>query len=77
MSASLILEIIRQLLRWLSVYLLAAGVPEPLAAFVENPEVAQYLAAAISLALADTGWLIVKFKQFRAWLAKLDDDEET
>jgi hypothetical protein len=75
MPTSLILEFIRQMLRWLSVYLLAAGVPEPLAKFLEHPEVVQYVAAMVSLALADTGWLIVKVKQLRAWLAKLGDGE--
>lgn len=68
MKQSLILELVRQALRWLSIYLISVGLPEPLAVFVQDPELAAEIAAAITLSLADGGWLVVKAKQFRAWL---------
>lgn len=66
--SSLYLEFVRQMLRWLALYLLGIGMPEPLAAFVENPEFVAYVAATLSLALAEGGWLITKWKQLRNWL---------
>lgn len=68
MSAAITLEIVRQLLRWLSVYLLGFGMPAEVAALFEHPEIVNGIAAAISLGLAEGGWLIVKVKQFREWL---------
>lgn len=74
MPQSLLLEFIRQFMRWFSVYLLTVGLPEPIANFVENPEFIQYLTVTIMLGLSETGWLVVKWKQFRAWLASRDAD---
>ena len=67
MQPSFILELARQLLRWLSIWLISVGLPEPVAALLEHPEFVAQLAAAVSLSLADGGWLVVKAKQLRAW----------
>ena len=67
MTNPFVLELLRQLLRWLSVWLIAAGLPAPLAAVLEHPETAAITAGLISLALAETGWLIAKMRQ---WLAR-------
>jgi hypothetical protein len=68
MPSSFVLELVRQLLRWLSVWLISVGLPEPLAALVQDPEFVANVAAAISLSIAEGGWVVVKAKQFRAWL---------
>lgn len=67
MHPSIVLELTRQLLRWLSVYLLGFGLPPGLVGIVEHPEFVAQIAAAISLGLADGGWLVVKAKQLRLW----------
>ncbi len=69
MPSSLTLELTRQVLRWLCLYLVGFGLPPELARIVEHPEFVAQVAAAISLGLADGGWLVVKAKQFRLWLA--------
>lgn len=63
----LALELLRQLLRWLGIWLVAAGVPEPLARLLEHPEAAAFVGGLISIAIAETGWLIAKVRQ---WLAR-------
>jgi len=68
MPQSFLLELVRQVLRWISIYLIGVGLPEPIAVTFDNPELAAEIAAAITLSLADGGWLVVKAKQFRAWL---------
>lgn len=68
MPQSFLLELVRQVLRWISIYLIGVGLPEPIAVTLDNPELAAEIAAAITLSLADGGWLVVKAKQFRAWL---------
>ena len=60
-----ILELIRQVLRWLGVYLMTIGLPAEMAGLLEHPEVVQMLAGAVSYALADGGWLMAKWKQAR------------
>jgi len=58
------MEIIRQCLRWLAVYLVALGLPASIQPLFEHPEAAAVVAAAISYLLADTGWLVSKV---RSW----------
>lgn len=65
---SLVLELVRQMARWLVILLLGFGVPDSLAKLIENPELVANVAAALVLAFSEGGWTIVKFKQFKAWL---------
>ena len=65
---SFTLEFVRQCLRWLTIWLVGVGLPEPIAVAFDNPELAAEIAAAITLSIADGGWLVVKAKQFKAWL---------
>ena len=58
-------ELLRQVLRWLGVYLATVGLPEPLAALVSDPQTVSLVAAAISYGLADTGWLMKKIRGAR------------
>jgi hypothetical protein len=68
---SLVLELVRQMARWLVMVLLGFGVPDSLAKLVENPELVANVAAALVLALSEGGWVIVKFKQFKTgWGAR-------
>jgi hypothetical protein len=69
MTSAVFLELVRQLLRWLSLYLVGVGLPPQMAVLVEHPEVVAQVVALASLALAETGWLIVKAKQLRTWIA--------
>jgi hypothetical protein len=68
MPQSILLELVRQVLRWSTLWLIAKGLPEPIAVVFDNPDFAAQIAASITLSLADGGWLVVKAKQFRAWL---------
>ena len=65
----LALELIRQLLRWLGVWLMTVGVPEELAGLTTHEDFVFAVAGAIMYAVADTGWLVAKWRQFRAWWA--------
>lgn len=62
------LELTRQALRWLSIYLISLGLPAQIAAAFDSPALAAEVLATVSLALAEGGWLVVKAKQFRAWV---------
>jgi hypothetical protein len=75
MPQSLILEFVRQFLRWASVYLLTVGLPEWAANFVQNPEFVQYVTVSLMLGMSETGWLVVKLKQLKTWLSSLGDEE--
>lgn len=59
------LEMIRQILRWLAVYLVALGLPASIQPWFEHPETVAVVAAIVSYLLADTGWLVSKL---RGWI---------
>ena len=61
----LVLEICRQFLRWFGVWLMTIGVPEPIAALTAHQDAAAGLAGFIMYALADTGWLAAKWRQWK------------
>ena len=61
----LVLEIIRQILRWLGVWLMTVGVPSELAALFDHPAAVDFVAGVILYAMADTGWLMAKWRQWR------------
>ena len=59
------LEFLRQVLRWLGVWLMTIGVPESLAVLTTHEDFIFGVAGGIMYAVADTGWLVAKWKQFR------------
>lgn len=58
-------ELARQLLRWIGVYLVAAGLPEPIAQLVAHPDVVAWVAGLITYAVAEAFWLMAKA---RGWV---------
>jgi len=67
----LLLEIVRQLLRWLGLALINVPfIPEAIVGLTSNEEIILWVAGLVSYALADTGWLVAKWHQFRAWRAR-------
>ncbi len=68
---AVVLEIVRQFLRWLGLALInLPWVPDAFVALTGNEEVILWLTGLVSYALADTGWLVAKWRQFRAWRGK-------
>ena len=65
MSNALALELTRQLLRWLSIYLIGLGLPADLAALVAHPDIVANVAATAFLMLAETGWIMTKIRKHR------------
>ena len=68
MPQSLVLELVRQFLRWLGVWAMTIGVPESIAGLTTHEDAVVALTGLVMYALADTGWLVVKWKAFRQWL---------
>jgi hypothetical protein len=58
----LAMELIRQVLRWIGVYLMTIGLPGELGALFNDPATASLVAGGISYAIAETGWLAAKVK---------------
>ena len=67
MPNALILELIRQAMRWLGVWAMTIGVPENIANLTTHEDFIVGVAGFIMYAIADGGWLAVKWKAFRAW----------
>jgi len=64
------MELIRQALRWAGVWLMTIGVPESIAGLTTREDAVMGVVGFIMYLTADTGWLSVKWQQFRAWQAK-------
>ncbi len=65
-----ILELVRQFLRWLGLALInVPWMPEAFIGLTSNEEVILWFAGLVSYALADTGWIVAKWRQFWAWRA--------
>ena len=64
MNKGFALEVVRQSLRALTVYLLAAGMPPELAPLFEHPHAAELVIAFIFYAIAEVGWVIAKFREW-------------
>lgn len=64
------MELIRQGLRWSGVWLMTIGVPESIAGLTTREDAAMGVVGFVMYLTADTGWLTVKWQQFRAWRAK-------
>jgi len=67
MMNPLLLEIVRQLLRWTGVWLMTVGVPENIAGLTANEDAILGVAGLLMYLVADTGWLAAKW---RAWRGK-------
>jgi hypothetical protein len=66
MMTPLVLEIVRQVLRWAGVWLMTIGLPDEVVALTANEDVIVGVAGFISYALADGGWIVAKWRQWRA-----------
>lgn len=65
----LTLELIRQGMRLLGLYLIAKGGPSWLGDVLADPQTAQAVGMAIYGA-AETGWMTAKWRQFMTWRAR-------
>jgi len=66
MSSALILELVRQVLRWGGIYLVGIGLPDEYAATFTDPAFVQ-IVGGLLLSIAESGWLVAKWRQFRRW----------
>lgn len=69
MMQPIVLEIVRQVLRWLGVWLMTIGVPESIAGLTSHEDVIMGVVGFVMYAIADTGWIAAKWKQWREWRA--------
>lgn len=68
MNSQLVFELTRQFLRWAGIYLIGIGLPEEYAASFTDPAFVQAVGGGL-IAMAESGWLAAKWRQFRAWRA--------
>lgn len=54
----LFLELVRQCLRWVGVWLMTVGVPEEVASLTSRQDFIVFVAGLVSYAAADTGWAV-------------------
>lgn len=64
------LELVRQFMRWVGVWLMTIGVPESIATLTSHEEAIMGVVGFVLYATAEGGWLASKWKQFKAWWAK-------
>lgn len=64
------LELVRQVLRWAGVWLMTIGVPESIAGLTTHEDAIMGVVGLAMYAVADTGWLAAKWRQFQAWMAQ-------
>lgn len=57
-------ELSRQLLRWLGLYLVAAGLPETMRPLFEHPQAVAFVAGLLSYGLAEAGWLLSRLRRW-------------
>jgi len=59
----LAMELIRQALRWLGVWLMTTGkVPAEIAALVDDAGTTEFVIGVVSYGLAEAGWLVAKMR---------------
>jgi hypothetical protein len=61
----LVLELVRQVLRWLCVWLMTVGVPDEVIGLTANEDFIVGVAGLVMYLIADTGWLAAKWRQWR------------
>ncbi len=64
------LELVRQFMRWVGVWLMTIGIPEPIAAMTAHDDAVMGVVGFCIYLTADGGWLASKWKQFKAWWGK-------
>jgi hypothetical protein len=64
------LELVRQFMRWVGVWLMTIGVPESLAGMTSHEDAVMGVVGFCIYLTADGGWLASKWKQVRTWWAK-------
>ena len=75
MTNPLVLEFVRQALRWLGVWLMTTGIlPPQLAELVDDPQTVAFVSGLLSYAIAEAGWIMAKL---RAWWARRMIDQGT
>lgn len=70
MKFATVLELARQLLRLVGLYLASVGLPDEYVKWLGDPTTVNLVAGFISYSTAETGWLVVKYKQFMKWFRK-------
>ncbi len=68
-ASPIFMELVRQFMRWAGVWLMTIGVPENIAGLTTHEDAVMGVIGFAMYLVADTGWLAVKWKQFRAWWA--------
>lgn len=66
MTQSFKLEIVRQALRALSVWLLALGMPNEFEQLFAHPQAAEITIAMAAYLIAEAGWVVAKVRQWWA-----------
>ena len=69
-ASPLFLELVRQFMRWVGVWLMTIGVPESIAGLTTREDAIMGVIGFFMYLTAETGWLAVKWKQFKVWWAK-------
>jgi hypothetical protein len=69
-ASPIFLELVRQFLRWVGVWLMTIGVPESIVGLTANEDAVMGVVGFIMYLVADAGWLEVKWKQFKEWRAR-------
>lgn len=62
------LELVRQFMRWVGVWLMTIGVPESIASMTTHEDAIAGVVGFCLYVTADTGWLASKWAQIKAWL---------
>lgn len=65
MTNALLLELVRQLLRWTGVWLMTLGVPENIAGLTAHEDVIMGVVGFLMYLTADTGWLVAKYRELK------------
>ena len=65
-----VMELIRQALRWAGIYLMTAGwLPPEMAALVDDAGTTEFVIGVVSYAIAEAGWLAAKLRAKREAVA--------
>ncbi len=67
----LLLEFVRQVLRWFGVWLMTIGVPENVASLTANEQFVTGVAGFVMYACSDLGWLVSFWKRAREYRLRL------
>lgn len=64
------LELVRQFLRWVGVWLMTIGIPENVAGLTAHEDAIMGVVGFVAYLVADGGWLAAKWRQFQVWRAR-------